>query len=111
MDRTLDEIRPTYRFEATCQKSVPESIIAFLESESYEDAIRKVISLGGDADTMGAITGSIAWSFYRFRTDEGMTEDMLQLQNLADDFMPEDFIRTVSEFDRLCQDTDPGSDV
>ena len=105
MDRTCDEIRPVYRFEPTCQKSVPESIIAFLESESYEDAIRKVISLGGDADTMGAITGSIAWSFYRFRTDEGLTEDMLQLQNLADDFMPEDFIRTVNKFDRLCWDT------
>lgn len=111
MDRTLDEIRPTYRFEATCQKSVPESIIAFLESENYEDAIRKAISLGGDADTMGAITGGIAWTFYRFQTDKGLTGDMLELQNLAKDFMPEDFIRTVSEFDRLCQDTDPGSDV
>ena len=107
MDRTLDEIRPTYRFEATCQKSVPESIIAFLESESYEDAIRKVISLGGDADTMAAITGGIAWSFYRFQTDEGLTEDMLELQNLADDFMPEDFIQTVAEFDRLCCSTHP----
>ena len=107
MDRTLDEIRPTYRFEATCQKSVPESIIAFLESESYEDAIRKVISLGGDADTMAAITGGIAWSFYRFQTDEGLTEDMLELQNLADDFKPEDFIQTVAEFDRLCCSTHP----
>jgi type I restriction enzyme M protein len=107
MDRTLDEIRPTYKFEATCQKSVPESIIAFLESESYEDAIRKVISLGGDADTMGAITGSIAWTFYRFQSNDGLTEDMLELQNLANDFMPEDFIRTVDGFDRLCWDTYP----
>ena len=107
MDRTCDEIRPTYKFEATCQKSVPESIIAFLESESYEDAIRKVISLGGDADTMGAITGSIAWSSYRFQTDKGLAEDMLELQRLADDFMPEDFIRTVDEFDRLCWNTYP----
>lgn len=107
MDRTCDEIRPTYKFEPTCQKSVPESIIAFLESESYEDAIRKVISLGGDADTMGAITGSIAWSFYRFQTDEGLIEDMLELQNLADDFVPEDFIRTIAEFERFCWDTYP----
>jgi len=107
MDRTCDEIRLTYRFEATCQKSVPESIIAFLESTSYEDAIRKVISLGGDADTMGAITGSIAWTFYRFQTDEGLTEDMLRLQDMARDYMPEDFIRTVDEFDRLCWDTYP----
>lgn len=107
MDRTLDEIRPIYKFEATCQKSVPESIIAFLESESYEDAIRKAISLGGDADTMGAITGSIAWTFYRFQTCEGLTEDMLELRKLANDFMPEGFIRTVDEFDRLCWDTYP----
>ena len=107
MDRTCDEIRPTYTFEATCQKSVPESIIAFLESTSYEDAIRKVISLGGDADTMAAITGGIAWSFYRFQTDEGLTEDMLELRELANDFMPEDFIQTVTEFDQLCWDTYP----
>ena len=107
MDRTLAEIAPKYRFEPTCQKSVPESIIAFLESESYEDAIRKVISLGGDADTMGAITGGIAWTFYRFRTEEGLSGDMLELRKLANDFMPEDFIQTVEEFDRLCWDTYP----
>ena len=107
MDRTCDEIRPTYRFEPTCQKSVPESIIAFLESESFEDAIRKVISLGGDADTMGAITGGIAWSFYRFRTDAGLDEDMQKLQTLAKDFMPEDFIETAAEFDGLCRETYP----
>jgi len=103
MDRTLDAIRPTYRFEATCQKSVPESIIAFLESNSYEDAIRKVISLGGDADTMAAITGSIAWSFYRAQSDGALTEDMLELQTLANDFMPEDFIQTVEEIGHLRQ--------
>jgi len=105
MDRTLDEIRPTYRFEPTCQKSVPESIIAFLESESYEDAIRKVISLGGDADTMGAITGGIAWTFYRFR--DGITEDMQALREKAKKIMPEEFYRTVEEFDALCRDTYP----
>lgn len=107
MDRTCDEIRPTYKFEPTCQKSVPESIIAFLESSSYEDAIRKVISLGGDADTMAAITGGIAWSFYRFQTDEGLTADMQELKTLAKDFMPEDFIQTVLEFDQLCGVTYP----
>ena len=107
MDRTCDEIRPTYKFEPTCQKSVPESIIAFLESESYEDAIRKVISLGGDADTMGAITGGIAWSFYRFRTDAGLDEDMQELKRLARDFMPIDFLQTAEDFDRLCSSTYP----
>ena len=60
----LDEIRPTYRFDETCQKTVPPAIIAFLESEDFEDAIQKAVSLGGDADTLAAITGSIAEAFY-----------------------------------------------
>ena len=107
MDRTLADIFPKYGFEPTCQKSVPESIIAFLESDSYEDAIRKVISLGGDADTMGAITGSIAWTFYRFRTDEGLSRDMLDLQELANKYLPDDFLETVQAFDRICWETYP----
>lgn len=59
LSRTLDEIRPDYHFYVSCQKSVPESIIAWLESESYEDCIRNTISLGGDADTMACIAGGI----------------------------------------------------
>lgn len=105
MDRTCDEIRLTYRFEPTCQKSVPESIIAFLESTSYEDAIRKVISLGGDADTMGAITGSIAWSYYRRQAGDKLPLDMWTLQKYAKAFMPADFIHTVEMFELLCKDT------
>lgn len=108
MDRTCDEIRPGYRFEATCQKSVPESIIPFLESESFEDAIRKVISLGGDADTMGAITGSIAWTYYRF--NGSLTEEMVRLRDGARDLLPEDFVRTVEDFDELCRQTYPAQD-
>lgn len=104
MDRTLDEIRPTYRFEATCQKSVPESIIAFLESTSYEDAIRKVISLGGDADTMGAITGAIAWAYYRNQAGEKLPVDMWMLQEMVKTYMPDDFIQTVEEFEQRCRD-------
>ena len=60
MDRTVDDIRPGYRFDVYCQGSVPESIIAFLDSTSYEDAIKNAISLGGDADTMACIAGGIA---------------------------------------------------
>ena len=107
MDRTLDEIRPGYRFEATCQRSVPEAIIAFLESESFEDALRKVISLGGDADTMGAITGGIAWSFYRFREKGALPEDMLRLRQLARPLIPQDLLQTVERFEALCRDTFP----
>ena len=64
LDRTLDSIRPTYTFDVSCQGTVPEAIVAFLESESYEDAIRNAISLGGDSDTLACITGGIAEAFY-----------------------------------------------
>ena len=58
--RRLDDIRPSYKFDESCQGTVPPAIIAFLESQDYEDAIRKAISLGGDADTLACITGGIA---------------------------------------------------
>jgi ADP-ribosylglycohydrolase len=64
LSRTLDEIRPGYRFNETCQETVPQAIIAFLESTDFEDAIRNAISLGGDSDTLAAITGSIAEAAY-----------------------------------------------
>ncbi len=64
MDRTLAEIRPNYKFEVYAIYSVSEAIIAFLESDSYEDAIRNAISLGGDADTQACIAGSIAEAYY-----------------------------------------------
>lgn len=65
LGRSLEDIRPAYRFDVSCQGSVPESIIAFLASNSTEDAIRKAVSLGGDADTMACIAGSVAAAFYR----------------------------------------------
>ena len=61
---TLDKIRPTYSFNETCQETVPQAILAFLESTDFEDAIRNAISLGGDSDTLAAITGSIAEAAY-----------------------------------------------
>ncbi len=64
LGRSLDDIRPRYCFDVSCQGSVPESIIAFLESTDYEDAVRKAISLGGDSDTMACIAGGIAEAFY-----------------------------------------------
>ena len=62
---TLDEIRPYYYFDETCQGSVPEAIIAFLESTDYVDGVRKAVSLGGDADTLACMTGGIAQAYYR----------------------------------------------
>jgi len=64
LSRKYDDIQPDYRFEVSCQKSVPESIICFLESHDYESAIRKAVAMGGAADTMGAIPGGIAAAYY-----------------------------------------------
>ena len=64
LNRTCDEIRPTYHHVETCQETVPEAIIAFLESVSFEDALRNAVSLGGDSDTLACITGGIAEAFY-----------------------------------------------
>lgn len=73
LDRLLAEIRPDYKPEIGCPLSVPESIICFLESTSFEDAIRNAISLGGDADTQAAMAGAIAEAYYN-----GVPDDILQ---------------------------------
>ena len=84
LDRTCDEIRISYRFDESCQGTVPESIVAFLESSDFESAIRLTVSLGGDADTMGAITGAIAEAYY-----DGVPESikMEVLKRLPDEFI------------------------
>lgn len=65
LSKTIDDIRESYTFQVSCQKSVPEAILAFLDSTSWEDAVRNAISLGGDSDTLACITGGIAEAFYR----------------------------------------------
>ena len=87
LSRTLDNIRTYYHHVESCQETVPEAIIAFLESKDFEDAIRNAVSLGGDTDTLGAITGSIAEAFYgipavliaecKSRIDKGLMTDVL----------------------------------
>ena len=69
LGRSLADIRPTYRFDVSCQGSVPEAIIAFLESTDFEDAVRKAVSLGGDSDTIACIAGSIAHAAYGVPAD------------------------------------------
>jgi ADP-ribosylglycohydrolase len=64
LNRSVKDIRPSYAFDVSCQGSVPQAIIAFLDSESYEDAVRNAISLGGDSDTLACIAGGIAEAFY-----------------------------------------------
>ena len=91
LNRTLDEIRPTYHHVESCQQTVPESIIAFLESEDFEDAIRNAVSLGGDTDTLAAITGSIAEAYYdipailRAECRNRVSEDILNVMELFDE--------------------------
>lgn len=90
LNRTCDEIRPDYHFDVTCQGSVPESIIAFLESTDFENAVRLAVSLGGDADTMGAITGGIAEAFYG-GVPKHIRKEVLKR-------LPNDFIGVMSKF-------------
>jgi ADP-ribosylglycohydrolase len=65
LSRSVDEIRPDYDFDVSCQGSVPEAIVAFLDSVDFEHAIRLAVSIGGDSDTIACITGGIAQAFYR----------------------------------------------
>ncbi len=90
LSRTCDEIRPGYKFNETCQGSVPEAIVAFLDSHDFEDAIRLAISLGGDSDTIGAMTGAIAEAFYG-EVPEAIAEEVLTR-------LPNDFIEIMLQF-------------
>ena len=90
LSRTLADIRPGYRFDVSCPGSVPESIIAFLESESYEGAIRNAVSLGGDSDTMACIAGGIAQAFY------GEVPSTIEREIRAR--LPEDLVGVVDRF-------------
>ena len=83
MDRTVDSIRPTYRFDESCQKTVPEAIICALEGVDFEDVIRNAISIGGDSDTVAAIAGAIGE--VRFEVD--IPDDLCReaLRRLPDD--------------------------
>ena len=64
LTRTVDDIRPDYHFDVSCQGTVPEALVAFLDADSYEEAVRYAVSLGGDSDTLACITGGIAEAFY-----------------------------------------------
>lgn len=92
LNRTIEQIRPTYSFEVSCQHSVPEAIIAFLESTDYENAIRLAVSLGGDSDTQACITGGIAQAFYK--------EIPSLIKIRATSLLPAQFVSIINEFDK-----------
>lgn len=87
---TCNDIRPTYAWEATCQGTVPQAIVAFLDGEDFEDCIRNAVSIGGDSDTLGCITGSIAEAFY------GIPDS---IRNEALDYLTPDLKSVVREFE------------
>lgn len=89
----LDELRPGYEFDETCQKTVPVAILSFLESGSYEDCIKLSISMGGDADTIAAISGPMAYAYYR--------EIPARLLKLAHGRLPREMIVFSSKFDAM----------
>lgn len=90
LGRDLADIRPNYRFDVSCQGSVPEAIIAFLESESFEQAVRNAVSLGGDADTQACIAGAIAQAYYGSVPRDIAAEVRQRL--------PEDLLATIERF-------------
>ena len=90
LHRTLDGIRPVYRFDISCQGTVPEAMIAFLESESFEDALRKGISLGGDSDTIGSIAGGIAQAYFGRIPEE--------IETAVRQRLPGEFITVIERF-------------
>ena len=91
LDFTIDEIRPTYKFDVTCQGSVPQAIVAFLESSDFENAIRLAISIGGDSDTIACITGGIASAFYKLIPTE--------IMDFVVDKLPSEYIEIMNKFD------------
>jgi len=92
LDRTVEDIRPAYEFDISCQRTVPEALIAFLDSDSYEDAVRNAISMGGDSDTLACITGGIAEAYY------GPVAS--HIQNKVQECLTEDLWRITEEFCR-----------
>lgn len=88
---TIDEIRSSYDFNETCQGTVPEAIEAFMESNSFEDAVRTAVSVGGDSDTLAAITCSIAEAYY------GVPE---QMYNKALTYIDERLMPLLIEFEK-----------
>lgn len=91
LSQTVDDIRPYYDFDETCQKTVPEAITCALESTSFEDAVRNAISLGGDSDTLAAIAGSIAEALH------GVPRDLVEK---AKRYLPSDIIEVIERLYR-----------
>lgn len=96
LHQTVDEIRPRYRFDEICQGTVPQAITVFLESVSFEDALRTAVSLGGDCDTLTDITCAIAWPFY---ARSGLDATMVRLRDEALALLHDDLREIVTRWE------------
>lgn len=101
IDFSLDDIRESYQFDETCQGTVPQAIVAFLESNSFEDAIRNAVSIGGDCDTLTAITGSIAWAYYSPVSDLERFPEYFKFYSMVKERIPGDFLSIIDEFEKV----------
>jgi len=90
LDKTIDDIRPDYKFDVSCQGSVPQAVIAFLESADFENAIRLAISIGGDSDTIACISGGIAEAYYH-EVPENIAKTVLEI-------LPEELVKIIVDF-------------
>ena len=92
LSRKLDEIRPTFTFDETCQRTVPEAITCYLEGKDYEDVVRLAVALAGDADTLAAIAGSIASAVWDVSSE--VSQQVISL-------LSEEFCTTLLRFNEL----------
>ncbi|WP_302794825.1 ADP-ribosylglycohydrolase family protein [Cloacibacillus evryensis] len=97
LDRSLESVRPGYIFDSSCQGSVPEALIAFLESESFEDALSNAVSLGGDSDTQACLAGAVAEAFYG-----PVSKRWVTLLNIL---MPQEAVKVADEFNKKYLDS------
>ncbi len=97
---SLDEIRPNYHFDESCQGTVPPAFIAFFESKDFESAVRNAISLGGDADTLACISGSLAEAFYGLPPADIIKETRRRL--------PPEFLTIIDEFYQVLEESTSG---
>ena len=94
LNRTVEAIRPSYRFDVSCQGSVPEALISFFDSINFVDAVRNAVSLGGDSDTLACIAGAVAEAFY------GGVPPAIEKQ--ARNRLPPEFLAVIDAFDEHC---------
>ena len=98
LDKSVEKIRDTYGFDESCQGTVPQAMQCFLESVSFEDAIRNAVSIGGDSDTIGAITGSVAWSYYMHSENNNYQKSADKLVKKVRQYLPKELKMAIDGF-------------